>query len=131
MNLVELRRVAWRSSAATEYAQVAGDLSDSGLETRFVHGLRLVGVKVRQPVRIDGHAIDGVIGRSLLVQLDGFEFHSSAAARRRDLEADARLALLGYTVLRFDYAQVFFQWEHVVDTILRAIAQRLHLREIR
>jgi very-short-patch-repair endonuclease len=61
----------------------------------------------------------------------GFAHHSSAADRRRDLEADARLALRGYTVLRFDYFQVFFQWDYVVETVLMAVAQGLHRREIR
>lgn len=126
-----LARVAWRSSRASEYAQVAGELSDSGLETRLVHGMRQVGVRVQQQVRIDGHRIDGRVGDTLLVQLDGFDFHTSAKDRRRDLEADARLVLRGYTVLRFDYFQVFFQWEYVVETILMAIAQGLHRRGIR
>jgi very-short-patch-repair endonuclease len=130
-NVETLRRVAWRSTAAAEYAQVAGELSDSGLETRFARGMRQVGVTVHQQVTIDGRPVDGRIGTSLLVQLDGFEFHRSAADRRRDIEADARLALRGYTVLRFDYFQVFFQWEYVVETILMAIAQGLHRREIR
>lgn len=130
-NVETLRRVAWRSTAAAEYAHLVGELSDSGLETRFVRGMRQVGVTVRQQVTIDGRPVDGRIGDSLLVQLDGFEFHRSAADRRRDIEADARLALRGYTVLRFDYFQVFFQWDYVVDTILMAIAQGLHRREIR
>jgi very-short-patch-repair endonuclease len=34
--------------------------------------------------------------------------------------------LRGYTVLRFDYQQVFFNSEYVVETIQLAIAQRLH-----
>lgn len=130
-NVTTLERVSWRSTAAAEYARVVGELSDSGLETRFIRGMRQVGVTVQQQVRIDGRPLDGRIGDSLLVQLDGFEFHRSAADRRRDIEADARLTLQGYTVLRFDYFQVFFQWDYVVDTILMAIAQGLHRREIR
>ena len=126
-----LKRVAWRSSAASEIARLASELSDSGMETRFVHGMKQVGVRVQQQARIDGHRVDGRVGDSLLVQLDGFEFHSSARDRRRDLEADARLVLRGYVVLRFDYVQVFFQWEYVVETVLMAIAQGLHRREIR
>lgn len=126
-----LQRVAWRSTMATRFASVAGELSDSGLETRFVRGLRAAGVTVRQQVRIDGHRVDGLIGEALITQVDGFEFHSSAADRRRDIEADARLVLRGYTVLRFDYFQVFFHGDDVVDTILMAIAQGLHRHQIR
>jgi len=130
-NAESLQRVAWRSTAAAGFAQVVGELSDSGMETRFVRGMREVGVKVRQQVTVDGRPVDGLIGEALLVQLDGFEFHSSVADRRRDIEADARLALRGYTVLRFDYFQVFFRWDYVADTILTAIAQGLDRHRIR
>ncbi len=126
-----LRRVAWRSTRAADLASIAADLSDSGLESRFFDGMRIAGVAVRRQVRVDGRRIDGVIGDSLLVQLDGFAFHSSADDRRRDLEADARLALRGYSVLRFDFFQVFFRWEYVLDTILTAIAQGANRRKIR
>ena len=39
----------------------------------------------------------------------------------------ARLALRGYTILRFDYYQVLFDPAYVIDTVLTAIAQGLHL----
>lgn len=126
-----LKRVAWRSPPARMLADIADELSDSGLETRFVSGMRRIGVTVRQQVVIDGRPVDGLIGDSLVVQLDGFAFHSSATARRRDIDADARLLLRGYTVLRFDYHQIFFQWDLVCETILTAIAQRLHRNRLR
>lgn len=123
-----LARVAWRSTRAAVLAAVATSLSDSGLETVFVHGMRAAGIAVRQQVWIDGHPVDGLIGTSLAVQIDGFAHHSSPADRRRDLEADARLMARGYAVLRFDYYQVLFQWELVLETILIAMAQGAHLR---
>ncbi|GAB6857228.1 DUF559 domain-containing protein [Microbacterium xylanilyticum] len=61
------------------------------------------------------------------MQLDGFEHHSGAEQRRRDIRADARLALRGYTVLRFDYAQVMFEQAFVQETVRAAMAQGLHL----
>lgn len=121
-----LTRVQWRSTAAAELASVASSLSDSGLETHFVHLMRRHGVRVRQQVWIDGHRVDGLIGECLIVQLDGFAHHSSAVDRRRDIEADARLRLRGYTVLRFDYVQVLFHPEEVADVVLMAMAQGLH-----
>ncbi|KHK96197.1 DNA/RNA helicase [Microbacterium mangrovi] len=120
-----VRRVTWTSTAARDLASIAGDLSDSGLETRFTLLMRSVGVSVRQQVSIDGHPVDGLIGERLVVQLDGFEFHR-AADRRRDLRADARLALRGYTTLRFDYEQIFFESDYVLESVLTAIAQGLH-----
>jgi very-short-patch-repair endonuclease len=61
------------------------------------------------------------------VQLDGFEHHSSAQDRRRDFRADTRLALRGYTTLRFDWYQVLFDWAFVERSLLLAVAQGLHL----
>lgn len=123
---IELARVRWRSARAEGLASVASSLSDSGLETRFLWLMREIGVDVRQQVWIDGHPLDGLIGDFLAVQIDGFEHHSSAPDRRRDIRADARLALRGYTVLRFDYYQLLFEPEEVQQTVLAAIAQGLH-----
>lgn len=122
-----LRRVIWRSPRAAEMARVAGALSDSGLESHFRALLSAAGISMRQQVRIDGHHVDGLIGERLVVQLDGFAFHSAPADRRRDLEQDARLVLRGYTVLRFDYAQVMLEPATVVDRVRTAMAQGLHL----
>ncbi|MFT4052478.1 MAG: DUF559 domain-containing protein [Microbacterium sp.] len=120
-----LARVRWRSTRAAELAAVAGSLSDSGIESAFVELLRAAGLAVRQQVWVDGHPLDGLVGDRLAVQLDGFAHHQ-ARDRRRDLRADARLALRGYTVLRFDYQQVLFEPQEVLDTILTAVAQGLH-----
>ncbi|MFG6502396.1 endonuclease domain-containing protein [Microbacterium sp. P05] len=125
-----LSRVVWHSTSAKRLAEKASALSDSGLETIFVDGMRAMGVAVRQQVWIDGHPVDGLIGDRLAVQLDGFAHHR-AADRRRDIEADARLRLRGYTVLRFDYYQLLFDWPTVVNLISAAIAQQLHLAAAR
>lgn len=122
-----LTRVVWRSPRATEVARAAGTLSDSGLESHFRALMAAAAIPMRQQVRIDGHHVDGLIGERLVVQLDGFAFHSTPADRRRDIEQDARLVLRGYTVLRFDYAQVIFEPETVLDHIRTAMAQGLHL----
>ncbi|WP_457098386.1 endonuclease domain-containing protein [Microbacterium sp. P5_E9] len=120
-----LAQVDWGSSRARELAAVASLLSDSGLETVFIARLRGLPLQIRQQVRIDGHPVDALIGERLIVQLDGFEHHR-AKDRRRDLQADARLALRGYTVLRFDYQQVLFDWPFVEGAVLTAVAQGLH-----
>ena len=122
-----LQRIEWHSTRARRLARAAGALSDSGLETHFVELMRQIGVAVRQQVWLDGHPVDIVIGDRLVVQLDGFEHHSRAEQRRRDIRADARLALRGYTVLRFDYAQVMFEQAFVQETVRAAMAQGLHL----
>ncbi|MFY9713731.1 MAG: DUF559 domain-containing protein [Microbacterium sp.] len=121
-----LERIEWHSDRAKRLVALCTDLSDSGLESHFVCLMRAIGVPVRQQVWLDGHPVDALIGDRLVVQLDGFAHHSTPADRRRDIEADARLRLRGYTVFRFDYHQVLFQPDMIQNIIRAAIAQGLH-----
>lgn len=127
VTLAQLRRTQWGTPRATRVLERVGGQSDSGVETTFLGIARTCGIEVRQQVLIDGHPVDALIGERLVVQLDGFEFHGAARDRRRDLRQDARLALLGYTVLRFDYQQIMFDARYVMETLMNAIAQGLHL----
>jgi very-short-patch-repair endonuclease len=120
-----LTRVHWHSTRAAELARAASALSDSGLETAVVDGLRPYRLPLRQQVWLLGHRVDVLIGERLVIQIDGFGFHV-AADRRRDIAHDAALALRGFTVLRFDYFQILFEWESVLERILAAVAQGLH-----
>ena len=122
-----LARLHLRGVAARAVRDVASGLSDSGLETLPVARLALAGIRVSQQVMLDGHKVDGLIGDRLVLQSDGFSFHSSAEQRRADIAHDRRLALLGFTVLRYDYRQILFDWPRVEAEILHAMAQRLHL----
>lgn len=123
-----LERVRWRSAAASDLAAVVGSRSDSGPETAFVALMRDVGVTVKQQAWVDGHPLDGLIGDRLGIQIDGFAHHSSPKDRRRDIRADARLALRGFTLLRFDVFQVTQRGFEVQQVVLQAIAQGLHLK---
>ena len=105
----------------------ASQLSDSGLESIPVARLRRIGITVRQQVVIDGHAVDILIGDRLVLQVDGFGFHRSAAQRERDLAQDRRLVLMGYTVFRYGYADVLYRWPDVEAEIRHAMAARLDL----
>lgn len=122
-----LRNVRWTSPRARELAEQITGLADSGLESIFVRRIRRSGVPVRQQVMIAGHRVDVLIGERLVVQIDGFAFHSTAADRRRDLVHDAELAARGFTVLRFGYSQVIRDWPSVARAIDRAIGAGLHL----
>lgn len=122
-----LRRVAWPGPAARELAEDLGGLSDSGLETYVTTRIRGMGLRVRQQVVIAGRPVDHLIGDRLVVQVDGWEYHSSSAQRSADIAHDAELRLRGYTVFRFSYAQIVHDWAGVERTIARAVAAGLHL----
>lgn len=121
-----LQEVPWRSTRARRLSDATGGLSDSGLETHVVVRLRRAGLEVRQQVWLDGHPVDVLVGRRLVIQIDG-RHHLEPRQRRRDIEGDARLTLMGFTVLRFDYRQVMFDWPSVERTVLTAVAQGRHL----
>lgn len=122
-----LHRLPLRSRRAQDLLAACSLLSDSGIETIPVSRLARIGITVRQQVELLGHRVDGLIGERLVYQIDGYDFHRDAVQRRRDIAHDRRLALAGYTVLRFDYVQVLFEWESVEQQIRLAIAARAHL----
>lgn len=121
-----LQRLPLRQPIAQAVRAASSRFSDSGLETLPVTRLAASGITVRQQVWLHGHRVDGLIGHLLVLQLDGYAHHSTPEQRRTDIAHDRTLALLGYTVLRFDYKQIIFEWPAVEREILVAIAQGLH-----
>lgn len=127
VSLPHVSLVAWTSDAARRLARGCSDLSDSGLETLGTTRLARAGIPVAQQVWLLGRPVDGLIGQRLVIQFDGWEFHRDAAQRRADLAHDRSLHLAGYTVLRFDYAEVVGSWPRVERAIREAMAQGRHL----
>ncbi|AMB57768.1 endonuclease domain-containing protein [Microterricola viridarii] len=115
-----------RSAAANRVRTASTSLSYSGIETIPRVRLERLGIRVQQQVLVDGHRLDGLIGERLVLQIDGFAYHQ-ADQRGRDIAADRRLVLRGYTVLRFDYKQILFDWPTVEAQILAAMARGAHL----
>ena len=121
-----LRQVRWRDAVARHCADQLRPGTDSSLETIFRVRLNPWGVRVRMQVHLAGHTVDFLIGTHLVIQVDGWSFHSSSADRTRDIRHDAELRLRGYTVLRFSYEQVVTRWWEVEAVIADAIARGLH-----
>ncbi len=87
---------------------------------------RALGGHIRQQVFIAGRRVDLLVGERLVVQIDGFAHHSTSEQRTKDVALDAELVLRGYTVLRFTYAQIVYDWDAVERTIARAISTGAH-----
>lgn len=126
-----LRLVRWRSRAAVALAEQVTGLADSGLEVLVCRPLRRLRVQVRQQVVLAGKPVDVLVDRWLVVQIDGWEHHSSSAQRTKDIAHDAELRLRGYTVLRFSYRQIVHEWPAVERIICRALAAGLHTSPVR
>ena len=58
----------------------------------------------------------------LIVEVDGFAYHSDRAAYRRDRERSNALQLLGWRVLRFTWEQIVGRPDWVVAQIAAALA---------
>jgi len=112
-------------ASARAIADAATPYSDSGLETLFRWRLRWLGVAIRPQVVLLDRPVDFLLGDRLVVQIDGG--HHVGRQRASDLAHDAQLALRGFHVLRFTYAQIIDEWPMVQDTIMRAVAAGLHL----
>ncbi|MGK9149435.1 DUF559 domain-containing protein [Plantibacter flavus] len=121
-----LLRLETRSTRFRAVVNECTGLADSGIETIPRIRLRRLGIDMRQQVVIDGHRVDGMIGRRLVLQFDGHAPHQQVEQRSRDLRQDRRLLLLGYTVLRFSYQQVMYDWDHTERAIIAAIAHGKH-----
>ena len=95
---------------------------ESGIETLV--RLMMLGVELQfvPQVAVEGVGrVDFVVEGCVVVEVDGHEWHDDPNAQARDYSRDARLAALGYTVLRFDYQQVMFQPDLVLAAIRAAV----------
>jgi very-short-patch-repair endonuclease len=111
--------------AARRLAQEVTPFADSGLESFAIPRLRWLKLPMRRQVWICGRRVDLLIGDRLVLQIDGG--HHVGVQREADIAHDAALMLLGYHVIRVGYGQMIDRWHEVQDSIMRAVAQGLHL----
>ncbi|MFC4243362.1 endonuclease domain-containing protein [Gryllotalpicola reticulitermitis] len=102
-------------------------LADSGLESLTRVRLRHAGIPCKEQVRIHGHRVDLMVGERLVIQLDGVQHLKDPKQLVMDREYDRLLRRMGYTVLRFSYADVVHHWDRTFGEITALLAQRAHL----
>ncbi len=61
----------------------------------------------------------------LVVEADGFEFHSDRASYRRDRRRGNALTVAGWAYLRFSWEDVALDPDYVVETVRAALADRV------
>ena len=104
--------------------------ADSGLETiarLWTHDLGLPSLV--HPV-VAGLEVDLLVGTSLVIELDGEEFHSGPDAFERDRARDATHSSVGCIVVRFSYQQVMHQPALCLARIREHVARGDHLRRL-
>ncbi|MFK4761615.1 DUF559 domain-containing protein [Microbacterium sp. ZW T5_45] len=98
--------------------------ADSGLESLLRLRLLLLGLTMRSQVDIRGVGrVDFVIDGRLILEADGEANHRSSSHRHRDRMRDAAASVQGFETLRFDYAQIVYDWPLVQRAILAALAR--------
>lgn len=100
--------------------------ADSGLETLVRDRLGWMDVSIAAQVALLGHRVDFLLGKRLVLQIDGG--HHVGKQRTSDNQHDAQLRLQGYHVIRVSYWQVVHNWPEVQELVTRAVARRLHER---
>lgn len=109
-----LSRVDARAESITE-SVVRFRLEQLGFEPRIQVSIRGVG------------RVDLVLGDRLVIEVDGYAYHSDPETFEADRRRDARLSARGYRVLRFSYRQVMRHWSEVRASIEAAVARGDHL----
>ncbi len=110
---------------------LADEKAESELEVRFLQLRKRYDLaeltlqyEVWEMGRCVGRVDAGVPGLKLAIEIDGFEHHSTPEAFQRDRTRQNELVALGWTVLRFTWADVVHHPERVARQIRQAI-QRL------
>ena len=123
-----LRAMLADRAGLTQHAQ-------NGAETKLVRSLKAAGIHdfQRQFRIFDG---DEFVARPDLawpgllvaVELDGWRWHMSTSARRRDAKRQNAIERLGWTVLRFFWEDVLYDRDYMVGEIKRTLSTRLVVR---
>lgn len=105
------------------------DRAESGPETMIRSRLLAENVGLDIQVVIDGVGrVDILIGRWLIIEIDGWEFHGDKPHFASDRTRIVNASNLGYTLLPFTYEQVVFDAAATHRRIMTAIHNAAHVR---
>ncbi|MGO3650424.1 DUF559 domain-containing protein [Agrococcus casei] len=119
-----------RGGKAVKALSQMDERRESGSETRFQLALESEQISYQMQVRLLGYRVDTLIGRRLIVELDGWSAHGTRKAFENDRERDRRLAAAGFHVIRLTHQQTMEQLEAAMVDIRTLIRRREHLRRV-
>ena len=122
----------WQSVAAampsrSQLLARADGACETGTESITRFRLARFRLPMRPQVRIADKRVDFLIGRRLVIEVDGAEYHIDPVRFESDRTRDAELTTIGYIVLRFSYNQVIYRWHEVESAILASVTRGDHL----
>lgn len=126
----ELERIAARhGSGALRLLSRADGCVESPLESVLRFRLLMLGVRVRTQVGIPGLGrVDLLLGESLIIEADGYQFHSGKDSFRDDRRRDREALRQGFQCIRVTWADVFQDWDAVLPVLLEIVRTRRHRR---
>ena len=99
--------------------------AESIVEVDAQHLFRANGIAFDAQVQIPGIGrVDFLIEGFLIVEVDGFAFHSTRKALRQDLARNNASTVHGYAVLRYPPEVIWFNPEQVLAEIRAVLASR-------
>jgi very-short-patch-repair endonuclease len=103
---------------------LADGRSGSVIETLLRLGLRGAGLPLDLQVLVPGIGrVDFLVGGWLVLEVDGFTFHSERAQYRADRARANGLAARGYVLLRFTYEDIMFRLPETVAQVVAVYAR--------
>ncbi|MFI5038908.1 MAG: DUF559 domain-containing protein [Solirubrobacterales bacterium] len=101
-------------------------ITRSQAEERMLEIIRAGGLPEPETnVRLNGYEVDFLWREQrLIVEIDGYAYHSSRSAFERDRAKDGTMAATGYLVLRFTWLQMEHERYVVVVRLAQALARR-------
>jgi very-short-patch-repair endonuclease len=114
------------SPAARRLLQAADEGTRSAAERLFAQLLTGAGIAGWKPNQmVAGYEVDFLFRHAkLVVEVDGFAFHSDPEAFNRDRKKQNAIALAGYQILRFTWLDLTEYPERVIAEVERAIRAR-------
>ncbi|WP_432396614.1 DUF559 domain-containing protein [Pseudarthrobacter sp. L19] len=112
-----------RSGTARSVLRELDLRAESIVEVDAIHLFRAHGISYEAQVFLAGIGrVDFLLEGFLIVEVDGFAFHSGREAMRRDLGRNNAATLNGFAVLRYMPEHLWFEPERVVAEIRAALA---------
>ncbi|GAA3691883.1 hypothetical protein GCM10023081_31710 [Arthrobacter ginkgonis] len=122
---LEAALTAQRLRPLLELLNQARTTADSYPEVRARLLLQEHGIPFREQVFIPGIGrVDFLVCGCLILEIDGFAYHSSREAKARDDARDNEAACLGLSVLRFLPEYVLYRPEQLIAAVRRTLSVR-------
>ena len=99
--------------------------TESPIEESFLTTAKNMGLSLVPQVKIAEYRVDFMVkGTQIIIELDGYDYHSTTEQRQNDTMRDRKLTQLGYKVIRFTGKQIHTDVVKCVLEIIELISPK-------